>query len=222
MLSVCIMTAGVAIFSSYAQVKLLEEARWGGNVHPEIADANDTRQIIVAVASLGFTIITAIAFFMWLHRAHRNLPALQAEELAYTPGWAVGYWFVPFLNLVRPCQIMLELHRESDPARVAPFRSATSGALIVFWWAAWLLGGILAQISLRMTIYGMTKNGIQVIDSLLAATWVDIGSDAFVIAAGLSLIFIVAGIDSAQTNRHRKLGKASAPPQPVWIPPGMK
>jgi hypothetical protein len=49
-------------------------------------------------------------------RAYRNLPALGAESPRFSSGWAVGAWFVPFLNLVRPKQIMDDIWRASDPA----------------------------------------------------------------------------------------------------------
>jgi len=36
------------------------------------------------------------------------------RESRFTPGWAVGYWFVPFVNLVRPYQIVADLWLRSD------------------------------------------------------------------------------------------------------------
>ena len=58
-------------------------------------------------------IITGIIYLMWLHRAYQNLPALGVTKLDATPGWAVGYYFIPILNLFRPYQTMVEILRES-------------------------------------------------------------------------------------------------------------
>ncbi|MFC1995866.1 DUF4328 domain-containing protein [Chloroflexota bacterium] len=44
-------------------------------------------------------VITAVLFYMWIHRAHRNLPSLGVSGLKYSPGWAVGGFFIPILNL---------------------------------------------------------------------------------------------------------------------------
>ncbi len=56
------------------------------------------------MAEFAVVIASAVFFLMWFHRVYRNLPALGAAGLKYTPGWAVGFWFIPFLNFVRPAQ----------------------------------------------------------------------------------------------------------------------
>src|SRR5690349_16122694 len=40
--------------------------------------------------------ITLIPFLIWVHQTYRNLSALGAQDLTYSPGWAVGYFFIPF------------------------------------------------------------------------------------------------------------------------------
>ena len=52
----------------------------------------------------------------WTHRLYRNLEPLGFRELRFGSGWAVGGWFVPFLNLVRPKQIVNDIWRAGDPA----------------------------------------------------------------------------------------------------------
>ena len=58
--------------------------------------------------------------------------------LRYAPGWAIGAWFVPFLNLVRPVQIVNDVRRLGAPDRLRDSR-----ALVGWWWAT-LLGSRLA------------------------------------------------------------------------------
>ena len=43
----------------------------------------------------GAFLTTSIAFLMWIHRVQRNLPALGAGSLRFSPGWAVAYFFIP-------------------------------------------------------------------------------------------------------------------------------
>lgn len=64
----------------------------------------------------GFLLVIAIVWLIWQHRAQKNLEGLGATWLRFTPGWAVGWWFVPFANLVKPFQTMRELWKASgDP-----------------------------------------------------------------------------------------------------------
>ena len=77
-------------------------------------------------------VVTVVAFLLWLHRCYENLAALGERGLRFTPGWAVGWWFIPFANLVRPYQVMRELWRRVAPAGIGL-------ALLQVWWAVWLL-----------------------------------------------------------------------------------
>jgi hypothetical protein len=78
-------------------------------------------------------IAVAVAFLRWMHRAYRNLPALGAERLRYSPRWAVGAFLVPVLNLVHPYQVVSELWRESHLDSAAA-RSAVPLGLVRWWW----------------------------------------------------------------------------------------
>lgn len=87
-------------------------------------------------------IAAAVVFLGWTHRAYRNLPALGAERLAYSPRWAVGAFLVPVLNLVHPYQVVRELWREShsasDPIPAVPL-------VLVRWWWALFVASVLAD-----------------------------------------------------------------------------
>lgn len=54
--------------------------------------------------SSGLLIAKDFAFLVWFWLAYRNLDALDLRR-RYGTGWAIGGWFVPFLNLARPKQV---------------------------------------------------------------------------------------------------------------------
>ena len=78
-------------------------------------------------------IAAAIAFLAWMHRAYRNLPALGANRLGYSPRWAIGAFFVPVLNLVHPYHVVRELWRESR-SDLAGAGTSLSASLVRWWW----------------------------------------------------------------------------------------
>ena len=45
-------------------------------------------------------IVALVLFLRWLHLSYCNLRALGTQGMRFTPGWAVGYWFVPVLNII--------------------------------------------------------------------------------------------------------------------------
>lgn len=105
---------------------------------------------IILIANLPVFLISAIAISMWLYRAHANLHEAGIEGLEYTPGWGVGWYFIPFANLVKPFQSMKELWRESHRAR-SDDEGVTPGNLAL-WWGLWIVGGIIGNIAGRMAM----------------------------------------------------------------------
>ena len=101
-----LVLAIVAVFSSAATMGVLDVE----------GDPNDSRRRLIGSFQIWLFLGTSVAFLFWFHRVQKNLPALGGRELKYTPGWAVGGFFVPFLNLVRPIQVMREVWHGSDPS----------------------------------------------------------------------------------------------------------
>ncbi len=66
----------------------------------EAAAFDDLTQTLGRLELAGL-ILTGIAWFVWLHRSVANARSLGVQTEA-TPGWSVGWWFIPFANLVKP------------------------------------------------------------------------------------------------------------------------
>ena len=59
---------------------------------------------LLSLVKFPVYIFAFVTFLMWLHRGYTNLPALRSDSTEFTPGWAVGWWFIPFAYLVKPFQ----------------------------------------------------------------------------------------------------------------------
>lgn len=68
----------------------------------------DLLELITGLLQITVFIATAIFFLIWLYRVYGNLRSLGASTVEYTPGWAVGWFFVPLANLVIPYKIVHE------------------------------------------------------------------------------------------------------------------
>lgn len=108
----------------------------------QVETSGDRQSIIAVVQLVGLLVVGAI-FIVWVRRLYRNLPALGVNQ-RFKPGWAVGAWFVPFLNLWRPKQIVDEIWKASSATR-----SAEVSPLLHWWWGLWIAGGVLGQIVFR-------------------------------------------------------------------------
>jgi hypothetical protein len=107
---------------------------------------------LIAILELAVRFICAVIFLIWLHRVYANLPVMGSRNLNYSPGWAVGWWFIPFLNLVRPYQVVKELYSESHIAVQdsggEPSEATTEN--VGFWWGTFLISGFALRISDKM------------------------------------------------------------------------
>ena len=88
-------------------------------------------------------LISFIPVSMWIYRAHANLETADLPGLEYSPGWSVGWFFVPIAALWKPFSAMRELWNASHGA-VGDY-SDNAPALLWTWWLGWIfsnLGGV--------------------------------------------------------------------------------
>jgi hypothetical protein len=208
----------VGIAAGLLQFGLLTRAATGGISDAEAA-ANDARQQIIGILALLVYLGTVVSFLVWFYRVHRNLPALGARDLKYTPGWAVGGFFVPFLNLIRPLQVMREIWHGSDPrglerdmapAEPSVRKQLGTPALIGWWWALWLFCGFLSNRALLMSF---SQNPTLV--DLQSRTLLMVLSDLFEIPAAILAVSLVVRITGWQAQRAERIQEiGSQPPTP--------
>lgn len=148
----------LSLVSSGLQYNLLQTVSNGGELTSEAAKANDLREQIIAIIYLIAYIISGITFIMWFRRAYYNLHQ-KVKNLSSTEGWAAGCWFVPFVNLYRPYQIMKELYEETKKYLVSKDESSQVDLTTKFlgvWWTLWIINGILGQIIFRLSMHADT------------------------------------------------------------------
>jgi hypothetical protein len=167
---------------------------------------------LVAV-SVVIYLSTIVVVLMWLYRSCRNLLAFNVQGLEATPGWAVGYWFVPILSLFKPLKIVNELYHSSlaeDRDEMFTFTNNSSTALTGGWWATWIATLLLSNVANALE-RGAGNNATR------ASVVVQIAALAFSVMAAVLLIMIVREIDARQTATASELAAAAAEPPPPPI-----
>jgi hypothetical protein len=143
---------------------------------------------------------TIVLFCLWIYRAYKNLSYFRVRGLKYSAGWAVGSFFVPILNLFRPCQIAQETWRASDPDvpldDPRAWQSSSSSGIVGLWWAAWLISNIMANVALRMELRDPGQGGE-------AAAGINILSDLLSALAALLAILMIRQVQARQTEKYR-------------------
>ncbi len=93
--------------------------------------------VLRAFAMMAVLLANAIFVLTWIHRANHNARHLGADGMRYTPGWAVGWYFVPIAWFWKPYQAMKEIWKASaDPA---DWGRQTVSPLLHWWWILWIV-----------------------------------------------------------------------------------
>jgi hypothetical protein len=146
----------------------------------------------------------AIVWLVWQHRATANLWRRRYPDLRVSPGWAVGWWFVPVANLWMPFVAMRELDRRSTPDGTPRH----AGAVLGWWWAAWLCRTLVPAVGISVALTDVLWDWIRAIPDDAAsvdvtpianavAPWLLVAAALEVVTAMLA-IAVVARIDRAQ------------------------
>ena len=180
----CVAVAAVNAAASAADYRLIGQlAASPTSVTAAHLDATDHRRVLLSICLLIVSAGAGVLFIAWTSRLYRNLAPLGTRGLRFTEGWAIGAWFVPLLNLVRPKQILNDIWRASEPGaggdgwqhnRVSP--------LLHWWWASWVVGLLLVGSS------DLVTNDLERIREQLAK---DVGAAmALAIGAALALVTV--------------------------------
>ena len=201
-----------AAIVDFQMLDLLDRIRDGTPVTLEEAEAHDSRMQSTGMLQLIAAIGAAIPFVFWLRRAYRNLGALGSRRLRIAAGWAVGAWFVPILNLIRPKSIINDVWRGSDPALPREFPMPPDGArvppILNWWWATFIVSGWFISIGTSGILDPSLDQMISIVRRFLAA-------DALSVVAGVLGIVVVRKVTVRQEQRRAALAESEPVLSPV-------
>jgi hypothetical protein len=158
------------------------------------SSANAQRVLTIAGLAVLLRIVTFFVFGRWIVLAHRNLPALGAQYPEFTPGWAVGWFFVPFANLWKPFQAMRSLWRSSHSVHRPELQENTW--VLPTWWTLWLIFAFLSNITVQMS------RGAKGLDNARSITQFALVSGAFGLVLCIFASILVTRIWRAQERQH--------------------
>jgi hypothetical protein len=165
--------------------------------------------LLVAILELLIYVATVVFFLVWLYRAHDNLRAFNPwSRPEYSPGWAVGSFFIPFVNLLVPYRAVREVWQKSGPPDEALMSTPAPPAVFPIWWTFWLLASFAGNISMRLSFNERVPES--------TATMISMVASVLSIVAAAFAYLVVDAIDERQeaTTAMLQLGVINGPPPP--------
>lgn len=144
------------------------------------------------IADLACVLAAFVLVGLWIYRANANAHALGGD-LSVSPGWAVGWFFVPIACLFKPYLAMKETWLASHFGGNWGDGEATD--LLSWWWGLWILSGVLGY-------------GVVLADRGDPALGAEINLAAGFVALALSLVLIRIMLqirDAQNSTRHAEV-----------------
>ena len=209
MLYAQIIVASISILSGYLEYQLLSDYQNGVYTSQEMAvadgEASDQRQGIIGVVYLVVFVISGFLILRWIHRANYNARQLGAENMEFTPGWSIGYYFIPILALWKPYQAMKEIWKASkNPSN---WNSQSVSRLLPIWWSIWIISNII----LKWAIFRLSMRAEE-LNELINLNIITQVSNTLDIALALVLLAMVSNIHNMQASQ---VGSANNQIQPT-------
>ena len=158
------------------------------------------------MATIVTYLATIVAWCFWKYRCHRNLPALGAVNLQFTPRTAVGFYFLPLLNLFRPYQAMREIRWASNPKAAnaidCRFHHVSMSLLLLAWWISLILAGLANQATNAIVRQASKSDDISI---HVAVCYGSIASSIAFLVATLIAACLVLNIARRQERRAARL-----------------
>jgi len=213
-----LLLLNLALHVSLSGLDLLVALRYPALLDPSTQPSGPTELalvlsvVLVGLAYVAAFVVCVVLFCVWVYRANRNARALGAEGMEYTPGLAVGWFFVPLFNLFKPYFAVREIYQASDPdagiaeepgaALSTHWSNAPVAPQLKLWWLAWILSNLLDSASLRFSLNGA--------DALSA--WLSVIGAALVTPCTLLAIWMILEIRDRQARRAERVAELAAPP----------
>jgi hypothetical protein len=102
---------------------------------------------LLTMVNFFIVLASLILVGRWIYRTNANAHSFS-DAVSITPGWAIGWFFVPFANLVKPYEGVKETWKASH--QVAGRFEELESPLLPWWWGLWLATNAASGISARI------------------------------------------------------------------------
>jgi hypothetical protein len=159
---------------------------------PPVAPALISMIRLATIADMACVLAAFVLVGVWIYRANANAHALGGD-LSVSPGWAVGWFFVPIACLFKPYLAMKETWLASHFGGNWGNGEATD--LLNWWWGLWILNGMLGY-------------GVLLVNRDDPALGAEVNLAAALIALALSLVLMRIMLqirDAQKSTRHAEV-----------------
>lgn len=179
----------------------------GGEYNADIIALSLLVRALSGIGQLAMFIYTPICFGMLLYRFAVNARAIGFTGFSYSPGWCVGWFFVPFAHLIMPYKANVEVWQstnvsELEEIRLNDWRVRHIGRVFKAWWFTWIFGTLGNNISSRMV--NSVSESIEI-----SGYWLMTVAAFTQVASAIFAIVVISKIGSRQRAQYELVSSHS-------------
>jgi hypothetical protein len=197
MLTITLAVIGL-IAVGWVDISLLREANLQGGLEYFDVEAYELRNALVGVLHLGSFMLTVILFAIWVYTVTKNARELTGDTSRLSPGWAVGWYFIPIANLFKPYQVMRDTwHASIEPAS---WENQAAPKLINIWWTLWIMLNIASNALNQLAV----QNAIE-IEAVVAYSLLLNVAELALIAVASTLVWKLSKLQTQWLPGHEQV-----------------
>lgn len=143
---------------------------------------------IIGVVQIILLIILGITFLQWIYRVNKNLQELSTQTMRFTPGWSVGWYFIPIANLFKPYQVMKEIWQVSHKNK------ADNSSIVSLWWFFCITSSVVGRIAMSR------MNNSVIVEDYLVSSLTTMGSGLIDTGLAIAALVLVTRIGAAYSQ----------------------
>jgi hypothetical protein len=150
---------------------------------------------VIAISQFILLITSIVVFIMWFRRAYGNLHRMGISKLEYNEPMAFWSWIIPFVFLVVPVKIMMEIcaKTQENVKKLNPkFKIENINFAITLWWIFFLGTHFLERILFTGFELAETRN------ELINEARTYMITDSLTVIEAFIVIFIVTKISKVE------------------------
>lgn len=153
----------------------------------------------IGLVMIPVLVFIPFSFLQWQYRAVANLIAVGKNGIQILPGWSIGFYFVPILNLIRPYQSIKEIWigYQFLELRTIHGQGFEAPSIFRWWWGFWLLSRISDNIS------QLILEEADTLQKIIDGNYYFIFEEIFLAILGLLALSIISPIQEKQAELNK-------------------
>ena len=200
LVAIVVVVSLYGMWATWIEVQLINDIEAQRNVSLADLEANDDRLARSGILFLFALVAATIMYLVWLHRSYQTFHAerISRRESSprFTPGSAVGWHFVPVMQLWKVPRVVGDLYGEVPDSASSP--------LVGWWWGLWIVGGFIGP-----NLLGLFSD--QTLPEIRTNDYRSIVADVVFILAAIPLVLLIRRITGHQ---NPPTGAADLEPEP--------